>query len=391
MKILHVIPSYIPVYKHGGPVKGVHDLCRMLVNKGHQVSVFTTNSDRSKKLDVLLGKTHYIDGVEVNYYPVKFWRNYYYSSDLSKALKKHIQEFDIAHIHSVFLYPTRITSYWCKKKNIPYLINPFGALDSDMINLKSSFLKRIYIKLIETSNINNAAMIHLASEYEKKRFLCLEFDVPTAVVARGIFLKEYERQLAGKSLQIIYPQLRGKKIILFLGRIHPKKGLEKLGLAFKEIIKKKKDVRLVITGDGEKEYVKKIKSFYKKLGLLDKTVFTGMLLGEEKLSAFYSSEIFVLSSYGENFGIAALEAMACGLPVVISKKVGLFSDVKEYQTGFVVGNEVADIERAIEEIIDNRKLKDGMAQNSKKLIQDKFGIDKITDQMVKVYQEIIKK
>ncbi len=391
MKLLHVIPSYLPAHSHGGSVKGIHDLCRMLAKKGHQVSVFTTNSDRKKKLDVSLGKIHHIDGIEVTYYPVKFFKNYYYSPSLSKALKIHLKGFDLAHIHSVFLYPAYAASYWCKKMNIPYLINPFGALDPDMINFKSSFLKRFYIKLIESYNIKGAAAIHLASEYEKKRFLSLGFDLPAVVVPRGIFLKEYDKVLAGKSLQIIYPRLKGKKIILFLGRIHPKKGLQKLGLAFKEIIKQEEDVYLIVAGDGQKEYVKKIKLFYEKLGLSKKTIFTGMLLGKDKLSAFYSSDIFVLPSYGENFGIAVLEAMACKRPVIISNKVGLYPDVDEYTAGVVIDNKVMDIKRAMQDIINNRKLKGEMAQKGKNLAQDKFNIGKVTNRMIKVYQDIIKK
>ena len=389
MKILHVIPSYIPAYQHGGSIKGVHDLCRMLAKKGHQVSVFTTNSDRNKKLDVSLGRPHLIDGIEVTYYPVQFFRNYYYSPSMSKALKVCLKEFDLVHIHSVFLYPTYAASYWCRKMKIPYLINPFGALDPDMIKFKNAFFKKIYIKLIEATNIKGAAAVHLASEYEKKCFLSLGFNVPTAVIARGIFLEEYDRSLAGESLQTIYPQLNGNKIVLFLGRLHPKKGLENLGLAFKEIAKKRGDIYLVVAGTGENKYVREVKSFYDKLGISNKTVFTGMLLGKEKLSAFYGSDIFVLSSYGENFGIAALEAMACQLPVIVSNRVGLSTYVDYFKTGLVINNHQKQIIEAIEKLLSNKSLLNNMAINCSKFIKDEFCIEKIANQMSKTYKKII--
>ena len=122
MKILHVIPSYIPAYRYGGPIKAIHELCVALAKKGLDITVFTTNMDQESRLDVPLKERVDTEGVKVFYYPVTFMQSYYYSADLSKAIKSRIHEFDIVHIHSVYLYPTFSSAYWCRKRKIHYRI-----------------------------------------------------------------------------------------------------------------------------------------------------------------------------------------------------------------------------------------------------------------------------
>jgi len=142
MKILHIVPSYIPAYNYGGPIKAVHSLCASLVKHGVDVSVFTTNIDQDGDLKVPLNKPVDMDGVKVYYYPVTFPRAYCYSGELGSAVRERIPEFDIVHTHSVYLYPTAIASLWSRRHKKPYILNPFGALDPSMIKLKKQFKKK---------------------------------------------------------------------------------------------------------------------------------------------------------------------------------------------------------------------------------------------------------
>ena len=256
-----------------------------------------------------------MDGVKVTYFPVRFLKKYYYSAGLAGAIKAQISDFDLVHIHAVFLYTTYIAAHWCRKKHIPYIINPFGALDPDMIKLKRPLVKNIYIAAIEKYNIKNAATIHAASQYEKSHFLSLGFKAPVVIVPRGADPEDYLPPRQMKALGESYPKLAGKKIILFLGRIHFKKGFDLLAAAFKKVIENKQDAYLVIAGPSEEGYVARVKQLFQKFGIIERVLFTGLVLGDEKLSAFYGSDLFVLPSYGENFGIAVLEAMATGLPL----------------------------------------------------------------------------
>ena len=392
MRILHVIPSYIPAYRYGGPVKAVHELAQALTRCGVDVSVFTTNLDWENKLDVPLAQEQDLEGVKVTYYPVSFLKAYCYSPGLAGALQRRVSDFDLVHIHSVFLYPTNIAAKWCQKKKIPYIINPFGALDPEMIKLKNAFIKNIYIRIIEQHNIKKAACLHLASVYEEKQFLALGIKAPVAIVPRGINLQDYVwKNQQADNFKEKYPQLKGKQIILFLGRIHFKKGLDLLAAAFKRVSLKAKDAYLVIAGPSEGGYAKKLKELFGRMGLIDNVLFTGMLLGEDKISAFYNSDIFVLASYGENFGISVLEAMACGLPVVITNHVGLYPDVLEYQAGIVSACDDQEIAGAILKLLASASLRKAMGKQGLSLAQDRFTLDRIAGKMNDLYEAIARK
>lgn len=391
MRILHVIPSYIQAYRYGGAVKAAHELCRTLVKKGLEVLVITTDVDWEKRLDIPLGRPVDIEGVKVIYYPSGLLKSFYYSGGLARAVKEHIPNFDITHIHSVYLYPTMVAAYWCRRYKRPYLINPFGALDPSMIALKSKLKKSLYIKFIEAGNINNASVVHVASDYEKDRYMSLGFRAPAVVVPRGIDLQDYADRGQLHGLRTRYPQLKDKKVVLFLSRIHVKKGLDILASAFKKVYEKDKDVYLVIAGPSEKGYGENVKRLFEAARTGDRVLYTGTLLGDDKLAALYGSDIFVLPSYGENFGISILEAMTCGLPIVTTDCVGLYPDIAEYKSGIVAGCEPDAIADAMSVLLDNGDLRRQMGENGKRLVRDRFTWDTVADRMIRVYEDILKK
>jgi len=392
MKILHVIPSYLPAFQYGGPIKAVHELCREQVRQGQEVSVFTTDADGRKSLKVATKVPQNIEGVKVTYFPLKFLRRYYYSFDLNEALKINIGNFDIVHIHAVFVYSTIIAARWCQKRGIPYVINAFGALDKDMVKLRNSFLKNIYINLIERININQASLLLAASAYEQERFKPFGFKTQVAIMPRGISVNEYIWNERFKTDFIKrYPMLAGKEILLFLGRIHSKKGLDLLAAAFKKILQKNSNVALAIAGTGEGRYVSKIKNLFASLGCRNNVVFTGMLLGQEKLQALYASDIFILPSYGENFGISVLEAMACKLPVVITNKVGLFPDVQEFNAGSVINCNVEECAQAVLGMLNDGKNRRALGDNGRRLVEDRFTLDIVSRRSLEIYQAVLLK
>jgi glycosyltransferase involved in cell wall biosynthesis len=388
MKILHVIPSYLPAYQIGGPVKFTHDLCKALVSHGVEVSVFTTTAGLDRIPRPLPCKNN-IDGVDLTYFPSSFFKKYNHAYGIARAIRKRVRDYDLVHIHSVFSYTTLVASSACRKNNIPYILNPLGALDADMINLKNTLAKKAYLEMIEKNNIEGASVIHLASDYERRKFQALGFGQKIEIIPPGLDLSEYNKQ--GDILRIRYPKLKEKKIVLYLGRIHPKKGLEILLKAFAKVIMARDDTYLVVAGpiDG---YAKKIISFVKKESVLNKRViFTDMLLGTDKVAAFYASDVFVLSSYGENFGVAALEALACGVPVVLTKEVGLSPDVEEYGAGFIVKQDALEISEAIEKLLCNHDLREAISLHARSLAQERFNLDIIVNKVIGLYESIIKK
>src|SRR5262245_6236583 len=139
MRILHVVPSYHPAVRYGGPVRSVHGLARALVTRGHEVHVYTTNVDGPSNADVPLRVSVDLDGVSVWYFPTTMGRRLYRSLDMDRALGMNMARFDIVHIHSVFLWPTTAAARTARACRVPYILAPRGMLVSDLIRRKSWF------------------------------------------------------------------------------------------------------------------------------------------------------------------------------------------------------------------------------------------------------------
>jgi len=145
LKILHVVPSYLPATRYGGPIRSVHGLARAQAARGHDVKVFTTNVDGPTVSPVSVGVPVDISGVEVWYFPTSVGRRLYRSPAMAAALYHGGMSFDIVHLHSVFLWPTMMAARWATSTATPYVLTPRGMLVADLIARKSRWLKRTWI------------------------------------------------------------------------------------------------------------------------------------------------------------------------------------------------------------------------------------------------------
>src|SRR5262245_3304746 len=164
MKILHVVPTYYPAVRYGGPIYSVHGLCQSLTGAGHEVHVFTTSVDGPGDSDVPHGRPVDLDGVQVHYFRSRWFRRLYYSTDLKRQLRSMAGDFDIVHLHSVFLFPTWAGARAAMRASVPYVLSPRGMLVRDLITRRSTLTKHTWIRLIESGNLLRAARIHLTSE-----------------------------------------------------------------------------------------------------------------------------------------------------------------------------------------------------------------------------------
>src|SRR5262249_43296182 len=187
MKILHVVPTYFPAVRYGGPIYSVHALCRSLAAAGHRVHVFTTSVDGRRDSNVPHGRPVNLDGVQVCYFRSRWLRRLYYSADLKNQLESIAGDFDIVHLHSVFLYPTWMGARAAMKASVPYVLSPRGMLVHDLITRRSTLTKRTWIHLIERGNLERAARIHLTSEEERRALTDLGLALaPTTMIPNGV-------------------------------------------------------------------------------------------------------------------------------------------------------------------------------------------------------------
>jgi len=392
MKILHIIPSYLPAKLASGAIKPTHYLNKALVEKGIEVVVYTMNIDGNKKLDVPLGKEVNLDGVKVFYFPMTF-RPWQYSYKLHQALAKSVKDFDLIHITSVFLSVSTLGAYYAKKFNKPYIISPHGSLMNEPLRNRNT-KKQIYISLIERKNLTDASAIHFTVETEKEEYIKAGLSLKkTIIIPNGLDIEEFNTITRDSATHFkekfgIAPD---KKIILFLGRLHRIKGLDTLIPAFAEIIKKEPKAVLVLAGPDDENYKREVLKFIDEVNLrTSDIVFTGMLVGEDKTAVYKESDVFVLPSYSENFGMVVVEAMYSCLPVVITKYVGIAPEIIKNNAGIVIKKSEKELTEAILKILNNPALAQKMGESGKRLVETEFSPGKIADKWIEKYKNIIK-
>jgi len=381
MKVLHVVASLS--LEWGGPTKVVVELTEKLAEKGIEITIFSPFK-KGEESEVVQPK-----GVKLHLFRQgfmdKLWTSY--SADFTKAIQKEVNQFDIVHIHEIWHYPHYITYREAKKIGKPYIVTIHGALEPWCLNYKA-FKKKIYTLLIQKHILKEADAIHAITYEEVKHIKGFGVNNTIVMIPNGINPEEFANLPSREELKKIYPKLIGKKVILFLGRIHPIKGLDLLAKAFSIVAGDRDDVCLLVVGPDNNGYKAKIEKFLKKKGVLDRVIFTGMLEARKKLIALSGSNISVIPSYSEVRSIVALEAMSCNLPVIITKQCQ-FSEIAEADAGIVIKPDSKPLAQALNKLLNDFQLCKKMGENGKKLVLEKYTWDKIADKMIKVYEEIL--
>lgn len=378
LRCLHVVPTYLPALRYGGPIHAVHGLCRALAGQGCEVHVYTTNVDGAGVLPVPTGAPVELDGVEVRYFPTGLGRRLYRSPAMGHALARHIASFDVVHLHSVFLWPTTIAARLARRHAVPYLLAPRGMLVGSLIERKSRLLKSAWIRAFDKANLAGAAAIHATSRSERQEIEKLGLPARAfTVLPNGI---DTPPAGAGTALS-----RRPRPYILFLGRINWKKGIERLIDAMPFV----PDADLVIAGNDEEGETARLRTRADALGVSARICFVGPVHGEEKWSLLRNCATFALASHSENFGNAVLEAMACARPVVVTSQVGLADVVAGAGCGLVVDGAPAALGSALSLLVTDRELATRLGQAGEKTAREQFSWPGVASAMLDVYQSAI--
>lgn len=375
MRILHVVPTYVPAWRHGGPIRSVHGLCKALAARGHEVTVFTTDVDTDGLVPV--GRAAPLDGVEVRYFPVGVPRRLYRSPAMGAALAERMSGFDLVHLHSVFLWPTSAAARAAERAGVPYLLAPRGMLVADLLRRRGRWRKALWIRLAERRTIATAAGLHVTSDLEAEEARRLGLPLPPVhVVANGI---QPEPPPDGAA-----PPFSGP-FLLFLGRVSWKKGLDRLIPALSRV----PGVLLAIAGNDEEGCRPKLERLAMEVGVADRVRFLGPVHGAEKAALLHRAAALVLPSYSENFGNSALEAMAAGRPVVVTPEVGLAEVIRETGAGLVVDGDPAVLGPALRDLLADPSRMDAMGRRGAEAARQRFGWAAVAERMETVYRSIL--
>lgn len=387
MRILHVIASLAPRY--GGPTQVCLELCQELARSGERVSIYTTNLDGPGTLDVPSDVPVWTNAVEIRYFPVQTPRRYAMSLPLARALRRAIPRQDLVHIHSLYFFPSTVAAHYCRRAGVPYVVRPHGTLDPYHFRHHRG-RKWVYERLFEWRNLNRAAAIHFTTHEEEALTRPLGLTAPGVVVSPGVHAERYgEGDPVETAFRDEWPETRGRRIVLFLGRLNQKKGLDLLATAFGQLARQHADVHLVLAGPDNDGYGRAVERWLKAEGVLHRTTFTGMLLGPRKVAALRAADVFVLPSYTENFGVAVVEAMASGLPIVISDRVNIWREVADARAGVVVRGDASEVARAVAVLLNDPAERIAMGERARRLAAERFSWPAAGARMVEVYRGIV--
>ncbi|MBI4159828.1 glycosyltransferase [Candidatus Wolfebacteria bacterium] len=391
MKALHINLVYLPAHRYGGPIVSVHNLNKWLAKKGADVTVYTTTIDGWGELDVPTGTPVMLDGVQVYYFrPAKFLRRWFYSRGLHRFLARHIQEFDLIHVTAVFTAASLLVRYYARKHNKPYVMSPRGSLMKEPLAMKKAFVKRLYNFFIEKRNLGDAAAIHFTSERELLEYRAQGFPLRRAIVIpNGVDPMESED--SARSLRGRWEISPSAKIVLFLSRLNWKKGLDTLIPAFYKVKREYGNIVLALVGGDDEGYGAWVKSQITnhRLQIGKDVIFTDMLTGADKMAAYRDASVFVLPSYSENFGMAVVEAMQNGLPVVITDTVGIAPSILEAKAGIVVKKDAVAVAAAILELLKNEEEAKKMGERGQELVRKEFLMPAVADKFIEEYERLI--
>ena len=377
-----MVPTYLPATRYGGPIYSVHGLCKGLVSLGHDVHVFTTNVDGKKDSDVPLQQPVELDGVKVWYFPSTLLRRLYWAPKMFKALQNHIREFDVIHLHSVFLWPTWAAARVARRHKKPYFLSPRGMLVKGLIEQKSRLLKSMWIRLIESRNIRNAQSIHLTSQVEMDELKKFDFRLQDyVVIPNGVETPKY---LDYQKVSDDVKSLIQSPYILYLGRINWKKGLDRLVDAVSGI----DGCRTLIVGNDEEDYLPKLQNLIEHSGAKEEIeILPRFVSGMDKEALLRNATLFVLPSYSENFGNTVVEAMARRCAVIVTEEVGAAEIVRQSEAGFICS--ANDLEQTLKECLNNNEVRKHCANSGEKWARDHLSWHTVAQRMVDKYEELI--
>ncbi len=374
MNILHVIRDISPTT--GGPVSAIRGLTNAQRHRGHDIHIAATDYGLPKDYVAL-------DGEIICKCTFAAWR---YSPSLGKKLNEEVQWANIVHIHTMWEYPTVVAARVAKKANKPLLIRPCGMLDSWSMN-QSAFKKKLYLRIFSKDLLSPAITLHFTTQAEKSKSIYPQ-QLDSVIVENGIVEKTFSEDNSAEDFLECYPQLRGKDIILFLGRVHPKKQPEIAVSAFSKIASKFPNASLVMAGPCEPAYQTELINIANDMSK-KRVLFTGMLQGKKLYGAYRAAKVFVLPSFQENFGIAVAEAMANYCPVIISEHVDIKNYIQKGNAGIVCAAKVESFASAISSTLSSPQSSTTMGNNGRKVSEQYFRWDIAAKRLDAVYQTII--
>ena len=365
-------------------------MVRALREHGVDARIVSSDDDVGGRLGVVRDRWVDHEGVPTYFIPRIRSRShtlvgFTFSPGFIPWLWREIPRQDFVHVHTVFSFPANTAMAIARRRSKPYAVRPLGQLCSWSLEVRSP-IKRLQLAAMGRRNIDGATFLHATSQMEADEVGRLNFRCPIKVLPLGLRIPD---QAADRS-NILRAELNipaGNRIALFLSRIHVKKGLDTLLRALGH--SSTANINLVVCGDGEKKYVAELKRLANQLGIASRVHWLGFVRGERKWEIARGSDFFVLPSYSENFGIAVLEALACGLFVIVSPHVGISEELAQAGFARLAPVEPMALAEAIASVSIGERFDDDARRTRRAFIADRFSWDAAAHRLIAEYTKAL--
>jgi glycosyltransferase involved in cell wall biosynthesis len=369
MKVLQVTPSFYPAHFYGGPTQSVYALCRHLSQAGCEVRSLTTDANGPAVLKIPTDtEVQLEDGVRVTYCKRNFRPDL--SQSMMRRMNAMIRWADIVHITYLFSTSSLVSLAIANLANRAVVLSPRGALQPYGLN-RRPMAKRMWMTACRAVKPQRLAL-HVTSEKEKSDAAEVWPDIPCYMVANGV----------ESAAEVRHHSRAGKLKVLFIGRLHPVKGLENLIEACETV----PQVDLTIAGIGDDEYVRTLRQRVERSVIKDRAHFTGEAVGADKERVFSEADVVVLPSHSENFGLAVAEALVRGVPVIASRGTP-WAKVEQIGCGLHVDNDPQSLSSALKRI--QQMPLDQMGGRGRTWMQADYTWEAQAKRMMTVYREVI--
>jgi glycosyltransferase involved in cell wall biosynthesis len=294
---------------------------------------------------------------------------------------------EVVHLHGLWQAQTRRGARAARAAGVPYVIAAHGMAEPWALRHKY-WKKRVYLALVESKNLRRASCLHALSRPEIGHLRTLAPWTPICYIPNGVDLA-FARNLPPRSvLEEEFPELRGKFVLLFFGRLHVKKGLDLLAEALGRVAKNRPDLHVLLAGNDGGAWAP-FHDRVEQLGLSSRMTYVGYTSGERARQVWAASDAFILPSYSEGFSMAILEALACGLPSIITTACH-FPELAASEGAVVVTPDVDAVTQGIRDLLERGAgERAALGRNGRRLVEQNYTWDRLAERLAAVYQWLI--
>jgi glycosyltransferase involved in cell wall biosynthesis len=381
VRVLHVSPYFAPAHQYGGPPASILGLCKGLQHSGVEVEVVTTTANGRTPLPASPPEGSTYEGVPVRYVPAAFPRRFF-GAKIRRPLSAALERADVCHIHGVWNVPEWWASHLARAARVPYVVSPRGMLQPQAMQ-RGRGRKAVAYSLLERRNLSRAALLHATSDQEAHAIERLRLGVKIAVVPNGVDLCAAQQAAKGYRARLGIPH--DALVIVSLGRMHRIKRLDLIADAFADLRATHSSAHLVLAGPDEHGL---LPDLMRRLAAHTAAVHApGEVRGGEKWELLRDADVMVQASDSESFGVAVVESLAAGVPVVATRTTP-WRDLENRVCGFWVEQNVPAIAGALRTLASDPARRARMGERAAAFARETFGWDAVAPAMARLYADL---